>query len=147
MKIRLANQWDTPRIKEMLWDYHDNLQMRGLKITQEESGERVIATILAGGGMALLSEKDNYVTGMLLALTVPFIWDQTQLVMSEIALWVDPEYRRGRAGYMLLKEYTDRCEDLRQQGRLVNYTISQMEGQNFDYSRFGYKPIEHTWSL
>jgi len=39
------------------------------------------------------------------------------------------------------------CEDLRDSGRIVNYTVSQLAGQELDYSRFGFKPIEQTWSI
>jgi len=84
---------------------------------------------------------------MLLAVCVPFLWDNSQLIMSEVAYWVEPEYRNSTAGYRLLKKYTEMCEDLRDSGRIVNYTVSQLAGQELDYSRFGFKPIEQTWSI
>jgi hypothetical protein len=39
------------------------------------------------------------------------------------------------------------CDELKDLNRISNYTISQMEGQELNYSRFGFKPIEHTWSV
>ena len=66
--------------------------------------------------------------------------------MNEIAYWVEEEHRGGTAGYRLIKEYVDECEQLKDEAIIAKYTISQMEGQTLNYSRFGFKPIEHTWS-
>lgn len=144
--IRVANKFDFPRLKEMLWNYHDSGSIKGLDITSEETGIKILSIILAGGGIALVSEKNKELTGMLLAICTPFLWDNTKLVMNEIAYWVEIEHRGSSAGYRLLKKYTEMCDEMRDNGRIVNYTVSQMEGQQLDYSRFGYKPIEHTWS-
>lgn len=145
--IRLANKFDIPQLLEMLWHYHDSGSIKGLDIKGEETLMRILTTILIGGGMALVSEKDNKLTGMLLAVKSPFLWDQSQYIMNEIAYWVEPEHRGSRAGYRLLKEYVKCCEDMRNQDKILNYTMSQMEGQRLDYTRFGMRPIEHTWSV
>jgi GNAT superfamily N-acetyltransferase len=143
--IRIANKFDLPRLKEMLWNYHDSGSIKGLDITNEDTGLKILSIILAGGGIALVSEKNNELTGMLLAICTPFLWDNTKLVMNEIAYWVEPEHRGSTSGYRLLKKYTEMCDEMRDNGRITNYTVSQMEGQQLDYSRFGFKPIEHTW--
>ena len=145
--IRLANKFDIPQLLEMLWHYHDSGSIKGLDIKGEETLMRILTTILIGGGMALVSETDNKLTGMLLAVKSPFLWDQSQYIMNEIAYWVEPEHRGSRAGYRLLKEYVKCCEDMRNQDKILNYTMSQMEGQRLDYTRFGMRPIEHTWSV
>ena len=147
MKIRKANKFDLPQLKQMLWNYHDSGNIKGLDITSEETGLRILSMILAGGGIALVSEKDNELTGMLLAVRSPFLWDNTKTIMTEIAYWVEPEYRGSTAGYRLLKEYVEYCDELKDLNKISNYTISQMEGQELNYSRFGFKPIEHTWSI
>lgn len=147
MKIRVANKYDLPQLKQMLWNYHDSGNIKGLDITSEETGLRILSVILAGGGIALISEKDHVATGMLLAVRSPFLWDNTKSIMTEIAYWVEPEYRGSTAGYRLLKEYVEYCDNLKDLNKISNYTISQMEGQELNYSRFGFKPIEHTWSV
>tara|TARA_R110000868_G_scaffold182830_5_gene423957 strand:- start:44 stop:487 length:444 start_codon:yes stop_codon:yes gene_type:complete len=147
MKIRKANKFDLPQLKQMLWNYHDSGNIKGLDITSEETGLRILSMILAGGGVALVSEKDNTLTGMLLAIRSPFLWDNTKTIMTEIAYWVEPEHRGSSAGYRLLKEYVEYCDELKDLNKISNYTISQMEGQELNYSRFGFKPIEHTWSI
>ena len=147
MKIRKANKFDLPQLKQMLWNYHDSGNIKGLDITSEETGLRILSMILAGGGVAFVSEKDNVLTGMLLAVRTPFLWDNSKLIMNEIAYWVEPEHRGSSAGYRLLKEYVEFCDELKDLNKISNYTISQMEGQELNYSRFGFKPIEHTWSV
>lgn len=147
MKIRKANKYDLPQLKQMLWNYHDSGNIKGLDITSELTGLHILSTILAGGGIALVSEKDNMLTGMLLAIRSPFLWDHNKTIMTEIAYWVEPEHRGSTAGYRLLKEYVELCDELKDLNKISNYTISQMEGQELNYGRFGFKPIEHTWSV
>ena len=144
--IRVANKFDLPILIDMLWNYHDSGSISGLDVTNDKTATKILSIILAGGGIALISEKNNKPTGMLIAICTPFLWDNTKLVMNEIAYWVETEHRGSSAGYRLLKKYTEMCDEMRDNGRIINYTVSQMEGQQLDYSRFGYKPIEHTWS-
>jgi hypothetical protein len=144
--IRLANKFDMPKIIEMLWNYHDSGSIKGLDVENETTAIKILSVIFAGAGIALISEKDNQPTGMLLAICTPFLWDNSKLVMNEIAYWVETEHRGSTAGYRLLKKYTELCDEMRDNGRIVNYTLSQLEGQQLDYSRFGFRPIEHTWS-
>ena len=107
---------------------------------------RVLTHILAGAGIALVAEKNDELVGMLIAYKVPFLWDNSKYIMNEIAYWVELEHRGGTAGYRLLKEYVKECEQMKDEAMIANYTISQMEGQSLNYSRFGFKPIERTWS-
>ena len=145
--IREANKFDMPGIIEMLWNYHDSGNIKGLSIESEDTAARILTHILLGGGIALVSEKNDKLTGMLLAIHTPFIWDATKSVMNEVAYWVEPEHRGSSAGYRLLNRYVEICNELKDQGKIHNFTMSQMEGQTLDYSRFGFKPVEHTWSI
>jgi hypothetical protein len=147
MKIRQANKFDLPQLKQMLWNYHDSGSIKGLTIDDEETGMKILRVILVGGGLALVSEKNNKLTGMLLAIKSPFLWDHNKLIMNEIAYWVETEHRGSTAGYRLLKEYVEHCDKLKDENKIYNYTMSQLSGQNLDYSRFGLRPIEQTWSL
>jgi hypothetical protein len=144
--IRVANKFDMPKLIDMLWNYHDSGSIKGLDVPNDSTAIKILSIILAGGGIALISEKNNEPTGMLIAICTPFLWDNTKLIMNEIAYWVETEHRGSTAGYRLLKKYTELCDEMRENGRIVNYTVSHMEGQQLDYSRFGFKPIEHTWS-
>ena len=146
MKIRTATKFDIPKIIELLWHYHDSGSIPELDITDDKTATRILSTIIAGAGIALVSEDDDGLTGMLLAICVPYLWDNNKLVMNEIAYWVDEEYRGTTAGYRLLKEYIKMCDEMKEQKRIQFYTLSQMEGTHFHYEKFGFRPIEHTWS-
>ena len=147
MKIRLANKFDIPQLAEMLRHYRDSGTIKGLKVENEETGMKILTAIIVGMGVAIVSEKDDKITGMLLAIKTPFMWDNTKLVMSELAYWVEPEHRGSTAGYRLISKYVEIADELMQKGVIMNYTLSQMAEQNLDYSRFGLKPIETTWSV
>ena len=145
--IRLANKFDIPRIIEMLWDYHDSGNISNMEIENDITAQKILTTIIAGAGIALVSEQNEELNGMLLALCVPYLWDNTKLVMTEVAYWVDLEHRGSTAGYRLLKHYVEMCDEYKKQGRIHFYTMSQMYGQELNYSRFGFKPVETTWSI
>lgn len=145
--IRQANKFDIPQIVEMLRHYQGSGVVKSIKISNEETAMKILTYIIVGGGLALINEKQNKLTGMLLAIKTPFLWDNEKTIMSEIAYWVEPEYRGSSAGYRLLREYVSYCDGLKDEGKIASYTISQMEGQDLNYSRFGFKPIEHTWSV
>lgn len=146
MKIRKANKYDVKKIIAMLWNYHDSGNIEGLDVPDENTAIKILTFILAGSGIALVSEQDNELTGMLLAFKVPFLWDNNIFVMNEIAYWVEEKHRGSTAGYRLINEYVRYCKEQKEQGHITHYTISQMHGQNLNYSRFGFKPIETTWS-
>ena len=145
--IRIANKFDVPQILDMLRNYRDSGKIYGVKdITDEATPIRILTHILAGGGLAYVDQKDNELIGMLLAVKTPYLWDHSKFVMNEIVYWVEPEHRGSTTGYRLLSKYIEHCDNLVEDNVIVNYTMSQMEGQQLNYSRFGLRPIEHTWS-
>lgn len=145
--IRLADKWDIPQILDLLRLYRDEGIIHGVEnITEEETPRRILTTILAGGGLAIVYEKDKQIVGMLLALKTPLLWDFNKFIMNEIAYFVRQEYRHSTVGYRLLKKYTDTCDDMVNNGDITRYTITQLEGQDLPYHKFGFVPIEHTWS-
>lgn len=146
MKIRYATKYDVRQIIDMLWHYHDSGSIEGLDVPNENTAVRILTYILAGAGVAIVAEREQKLVGMLLAFKSPFLWDNSKFIMNEIAYWVEPEYRGSTAGYRLLNEYVKYCDEQKEQGHITNYTMSQMNGQSLDYSRFGFKPIETTWS-
>ena len=145
--IRQLNKFDIPQVMEMLRHYRGSGVIKNVTVDNEETALKILTFIIVGGGLGLVSEKNNKLTGMILAIKNPFLWDNTKTIMSEIAYWVEPEHRGSTAGYRLLNEYVTQCEKMKDNGKIDSYTISQMEGQDLNYSRFGFKPIEHTWSV
>ena len=146
MKIRNATKYDAKPIIDMLWNYHDSGSIEGLSVPNENTAVKILTMILAGAGVALVAEKNIGLVGMLLAFKAPFLWDNSKYTMNEIAWWVEPEHRGGTAGYRLLTTYINYCDDQVDEGHIMSYTMSQLYGQDLNYSKFGLKPIETTWS-
>jgi hypothetical protein len=85
---------------------------------------------------------------MLIALKNPNVWDNSILVMNELAYWVNPESRGSSAGYRLIKAYQEYAEELKSQGKIKAYTISKMvTSPDLNYSRFGFNKIEEMWGV
>ena len=150
MKIRQANKFDIPQIFDMLRHYRDAGSLSNIagaeEIISDETPKKIMAYILAGAGIALVAEAEGKLAGRILAIKSPQLWDHTKYIMTEICLWVEPEFRGSTAGYRLINAYVEACDDLKDSGHIINYTISQMNGQTLKYERFGFKPIETTWS-
>lgn len=148
MKIRLATKFDMPEILDMLRNYRDSGIIPGVHDIQDvDTPIRILTYILAGGGLAYVSQKDKQLTGMILAIKSPYLWDNKKFVMNEIVYWVEKNHRGTTAGYRLLTEYKNACQTLKDNNLIISYTLSQMEGQYLNYSRFGFRPIESTWSI
>ena len=148
MKIRSANKFDIPQILDMLRHYRDSGKIAGVEDIEDiATPMKILTYILVGGGCAIVSEQDMKLTGMLLAIKVPYLWDHTKFVMNEVVYWVEESSRGSTAGYRLIHEYVKQCDELKDSEKIINYTISQMEGQTLNYSRFGFRPIESTWSI
>jgi N-acetylglutamate synthase-like GNAT family acetyltransferase len=145
--IRQASKFDTVEIIDMLRDYRMATPWARLaECDNEFHVRRLLAQIFAGGGVIFLSEHQMQVTGMLIAIKNPNIWDPELLVMNELCYWVDPDHRGSTAGYRLLKTYVDHCEQLKQQGQIESYTISKMvNSPDLDYGRFGFEKLEEMW--
>ena len=150
MIVREATKFDQPQIFDLLRHYRDAGSVSGIAgiedIVSEETPKKIMAYILAGAGVALVAEAEGKVAGMLLAVKSPQLWDHTKYIMQEIVYWVEPAMRGSTCGYRLLNAYVEACDDLKDSGHITNYTISQMNGQTLKYERFGFKPVETTWS-
>jgi hypothetical protein len=145
--VRLANRWDRDNLVNMFCRYRSSSKIQQIvNSTNTAAAERIIEQIIIGHGIALISEIKEQPTGMLIALRHPLVWDPDLVILSEIAWWVDQEYRGSRSGLLLLKEYQRLAEQEISQGKIINYTISEMVDNPIDYSRWGLKPRETIWT-
>jgi RimJ/RimL family protein N-acetyltransferase len=145
--IRIATPWDGTSIEHMLDRYRNSSPLDFHKHTPMEYARKILAQIWAGRGVAFVSEDSSGITGMLIALKNPNMWDPTVITMNELAYWVNPERRGTSAGYRLLKAYVDYCKELKNKGEIEYYTVSKMStSPDLDYGRFGFNRLEETWS-
>lgn len=145
--IRKANKFDVDRIIEMLINYREQSTLNALRVANDRDYiEQMLANILAGAGVIFVSEKDGVLIGMLIAAKFPNIWNPKVMQCSEIAYWIDPEFRGGTSAYRLLNAYVAECEQLKKSNEIDFYTVSKMSNSpNLKYDRFGFKQLEQTW--
>lgn len=145
--IRQANKFDVPQIIEMLKQYRDDAPIEILKTANDQEYiERFLIDLIVGSGFILVAENEDKLIGMLIAGIVPNIWNPKVNQCSEIAYWVDPDFRGGTAAYRLIKSYVDECEKLYKSGRIQMITISKMvNSPDLKYQKFGFEKLEETW--
>jgi len=145
--IRKANKFDVDRIIEMLINYREQSPLNALRLANDrEHIEQMLSNILAGAGVIFVSEKDGVLIGMLIAAKFPNIWNSQIMQCSEIAYWVESEYRGGTSAYRLLNAYVSECEQLKKSNQIDFYTVSKMiNSPNLKYERFGFEQLEQTW--
>lgn len=145
--IRKANKFDVIQIIEMLKEYRDAAPIDILKQANDQNYiEQFLFDLIAGSGFILVAEKENKLIGMLIAAIIPNIWNPKVNQCSEIAYWVDPDFRGGTAAYRLIKSYVDECEKLFASNRIQMITISKMvNSPDLKYQKFGFEKLEETW--
>lgn len=146
MKVRKANKFDLPYYLHLVHKIHQMKEIGTYDVPlDDEYLNSLFNTIIHGGGIALVVESDETI-GMMIGVISPNIWSPQTLVMHQILLYVDEEYRNTRAAHMLITEYIDMCNDLVEQKRIGYHTISATKTMfDVDFTRFGYDWIEKTW--
>jgi GNAT superfamily N-acetyltransferase len=146
MKIRLADRWDTECLVTLMHHYRDQSILKCHADTDEASTRQIIANVLGGLGFIFVAESQGEIIGMLMAIRNPNVWDHSVVCVNELAYWVEPEHRGGRAGYALLKRYQEFCQQLIDMKKISYYTITKMANSpDLDYGRFGFEKLEETW--
>lgn len=149
MKIRLANKFDITDFLEMVSHFQETTDLpQSIKNANNwEYINKLFHHIILGGGLILIAESDKTI-GMIVGLKNRNVWDPDQFSMQELMLWVEPEYRKTRAAYMLIKEYTETIKQMIADNKIVSATMSNTENLvNIDYTRFGFKKFEEIWSI
>ena len=145
--IRKGNKFDIPFIVEMLKNYRDAAPLKVLnEANDKEYIEQLLFNLIVGSGFILLAEKDNVIIGIIIAGIIPNIWNPKVKQCSEIAYWVEPEFRGSTAGYRLLKSYIAECDKMMESGKIQMYTMSKMvNSPDLKYEKFGLSKLEETW--
>ncbi len=146
MNIRIANKFDLPYYINLVHKIHELGEIGTYNVPLDDVYlNSLFNTIIHGGGIALIAESDCNV-GMIVGVISPNVWSPQTMIMHQILLYIDDEYRHTRAGHMLITEYIDRCNELKEQKRIQYHTISATKTMfDIDFTRFGYDWIEKTW--
>jgi len=146
MIIRQARIEDCESIYAMLRRYKDASPLKAHQYMNEETAKQAVQFIIEKRhGLILLSEDNDEITGMIMALYTMNIWDQKIKYMQELAYWVEPEHRGTTAGYRLLSKYAEIGDQLMALDVIQYFTISKMvTSPDLDYTRFGFEYLEET---
>jgi hypothetical protein len=150
MIIRHGNKFDVNNILHMVKEFVMESQLSD-SIKQNLDNEyinKLYHHLILGGGLMLVVEHENELIGMIAGIKSPNIWNQTDQSLREILFYIKPEHRKGRVAYKLLTEYNKSAQELLDNKKISNYTMTKNQyTDQIDYSRFGYNKIEETWAI
>lgn len=145
--IRNITRFDYEEIYLMLRNYRDSSGIGVVKkYDNTQHMELVLNHIRAGAGIGLVACRDLVPVGVLLAIQTPVIWDPNYYTLNELVYWMEPEARKGRLGYLLLKEYVRRAQAMKRTGQIEAFTMTRRAGTQVNYARFGFVPVDENWS-
>lgn len=145
--IRNISRFDDSKIYEMLCHFRDCSQVKIVeKFNNAQHIEMILNHIRAGGGVGLVACKDLVPVGVLLSLMTPMVWEPNTYTLNELVFWMEPEARKSRLGYLLLKEYVRIGQGMKKSGQIQAFTMTRRAGTQVNYSRFGFVPVDENWS-
>lgn len=96
-------------------------------------------------GIFLIAEKDNVPIGSILGVIQPHFYDPTKRVLTEMAWWVDTNYRNGTVGMRLLKAFEDKGKQNGCDIIIMTSTINTPKLPNI-LEKKGYSLMEHSYA-
>lgn len=144
MTLRLASIDDTETFLRMARAFHESSPYSGIEFSQD----RILSLYLSGLEnpqeiITILSEQDGQVRGMICGLcnSPPF---SDEKVATELAWWMDEEYRGSKDSLLLFKAYEDWA--VRVGCSLVQMALlSNSPDLTKIYERSGYTMTERTF--
>jgi RimJ/RimL family protein N-acetyltransferase len=143
--IRHADLQDFDRIMEMMISFANAAPVAALHNPdyQYRRIQHFLSHILTSGCIILGVDDSDVAQGMLIASIQPDPWLPYVNTLTELAWWVEPEYRNTTMGYRLLKEYTKFGEQLKQQGTIDNFTLTLMSvSPDMNLQKRGWRAVE-----
>lgn len=141
--IRQANKYDKTEILEMMKQFRQESRIAQYqRLNNPDYWNELLDSILAGRGVVFIEEGK----GLIMGIIGPVIWCNKTLALYELAWWVKPEYRNGTTGYKLVKSYIEYAKKLKQENRIVLFTLSKLpDTPNLDYTKLGFVKVDENW--
>lgn len=136
MGIRKANLLDAEALVKMLINFALQSPYTNL-IDFYKIGNLAGSFILDDDKLALICDGQ----GMLLAMTMPFVWGKVQTA-TEMAWWVEPEYRKNGVGTALINAFQEWAAE--KECKAITLTSLDSSVDKL-YDRLGYKLCEQTY--
>lgn len=142
--IKDASQSDIPQIIELARKFHAVSGYENIEF-DEETVENILITSI-DQGLCPIGVVDGKIVGFLAGLAYPAILNANVMVGTEIAWWVEPEFRGKKIAIQLLL----RAEENARAKGLYCWSMMCLEKLNADgleniYERLGYEKAERTY--
>lgn len=93
----------------------------------------------------LIAYRNDKRIGVLGAVLVPHYLNHNQFTLAEIMWWVEPEYRNGRAGLLLLKAFSEMAK--RRASKAILSLLGTSPVSDETLARYGFKLTERNYML
>lgn len=144
MTLRLATEQDLPDILRMAKRFHEVSPYRGLTFS-EETSMKLFEKYLEDkkSVIIILSEQDGKARGMVIGLSFNTMFSEDR-VSTEVAWWMDEEYRKTRDSLLLISAYEDWSKRNGSKMTQVAMLDELTDLTNF-YTRQGFRPAEKSF--
>jgi len=149
MEVRNAQIKDYDDIKRLMIDFANNNPIEDLKNPKYDyvHVNKVIDHILKTG-IALVCTEHNRVIGMLLATIQGDLWLPHVKRMTEVAWWVEQDYRGTSAGARLLNRYIAIGIEAKDRGHISTFTLTTLATTpDLKLEQRGWEPIDFNWAF
>lgn len=145
MILRKATQADVPTVLLMIKKFHASCSYKDIPFSEAKT-----LTLIANAAndhpdnYCMVADKDGVVVGILAAsLHAPLFSEES--VAVELGWWVEPEYRNGKAGLGLIRDFEKWAAS--KNVRVVQLsTLGTTDPTVEDFfKRIGYYKVETTW--
>jgi GNAT superfamily N-acetyltransferase len=143
MSVRLARMEDFPVVCRMARDFHQASEYRVIEF--DEASCFLLFQSALSKGLVFVSEGRE-LTGFVLGLPFPCPLNQSKTMVSELAWWVDPQYRNTSAGMRLFQALEEAAKEYGSTS-LTMICLESMEPDMVQgiYERKGYKAAERAF--
>ena len=148
MKIREANKFDLPKILDLVNNFYDGVQLdlKDYGTLDLDYVNKLYHHIILGGGVAIVAEKDDKLVGIILAIKNANIFYPDKIVLNELLIYVEPEYRKTSACYKMLIKFNEIAQQMVEENKITTYTVTKTEHlDEIKFEKFGYRKSEEVW--
>lgn len=143
IEVRPATAEDVPRLAEMGRGFFAFSAFGEFAEYDPASAARSIEA-MRSTGCALVATDDGVIVGALLGLLAPLWFDDSALIASEMAWWVDESHRHTPAGMRLYRVFEDWAIEHGATAIVMSDLVVRGGGMPAArlFERLGYTPIE-----
>ncbi len=142
MIIRKATQADIESIMKLIFAFYQESLCSYDFAFESETVKQTIKQIVSSN-IAFVSEESEKISGVIAGVIHSSIFDYSQTVAYELVWFVSKQFRRGRAGMMLLKTFEKHCK-LMGASKIVMKHMENLNASDMSqlYERKKYKLME-----